>query len=140
MSAPVAAAILAADILLMPTLLNETTYERTYPEILGLLAAHNHSPEMMWFATLVRRKTQYSEDVERQIAQDGRELLVRVPLGVAAEEARRKQISVVAYDKNSAVSKAYIALAKLVYARLQRVNGAAAGPRGRSMPDLPVMP
>jgi cellulose biosynthesis protein BcsQ len=137
-SAPVAAAILAADILLVPTLLNDATYERTFPEILGLLRAHGHKPEIMCFATMVDRRTKYSEDVEQTIAAAGISLLVRIPKGVAALEARRKQLSVVAYAKNSNVSKAYLDLGKHVFAQLHRLNGAT-GPRiGREMPELPV--
>lgn len=127
LSAPVAAAILAADILLVPTLLNETTYKRTFPEISGLLAAQKHAPEIMWFATMTSRPTQYSRWMEQQIAEDGIELLARIPTGVAANEAETKGVSVVASHPSSSVAKAYIELARLVYARLQRLNGAAAG-------------
>lgn len=138
MSAPVAAAILAADILVIPTALNDVTYERTFPEIGGLLEAHRHTPEQLWIATGTARKTKLSEDMERIIAKDGRELVARIPLGVAALEAKRKQLSVIAYDRRSTVAKAYLDLGKLVYAKLRKLNGARPAITGREMPDLEV--
>ena len=138
MSAPVAAAILAADILLVPTPLDKRAYERTFPEISGLLEGHKHNPEVMWFATLVDRKTAYSDHVEQMIARDGRELLARIPRGIAAAEAGSARQSVVGHAKNSKVAKAYVELARLVYARLQKLNGVKADQGGRSMPSLPV--
>lgn len=136
MSAPVAAAILAADILVIPVVLDETVYERTFPEIRGLLAANKHTPEEICFGALVGRRTIYSEDMERTIAGDGIELLGRVPIGVAAAEARRKRLSVVKYAPRSAVSKAYIDLAKIVFARLQRLHGNTVSDQGAEMPAL----
>jgi cellulose biosynthesis protein BcsQ len=136
MSAPVAAAILAADIIVIPIPLDDTAYERTFPEIRGILAAHKHRPEEICFAALVDRQTKYSEEVEKAIAADGIELVGRVPRGVAAKEARRKNLSVVKYAKNSAVAKAYIDLAKIVYARLQKMHGQTGSASGREMPEL----
>lgn len=130
MSAPVAAAILAADILLVPVILDQTTYKRTFPEISGLLAAQQHSPEVMWFGTMTTRPTVYSTWMEKNIAEDGIELLAKIPMGIAAKEAEAKAVSVVAASRSSTVSKAYIELARLVYARLQRVNRA----RGTAAP------
>lgn len=136
MSAPVAATILAADILLVPVMLDEKTYRRTFPEIGGLLAGAKHEPEVMWFVTRAERETQYSRHIEKLIADDGVELLVKIPSGVAAKEADSKSVSVVGYAPSASVSKKYRELAQLVYARLRSVRGGvpAAAPERKARP------
>jgi chromosome partitioning protein len=139
LSAPVAAAILAADILAIPVPLSKKAYERTYPEIGGLLRSFDHEPEHVWFGTMVDQRTSLSRHVLRMIAEDGVELAGLIPKGIAIEEADFKAVSVVAGDPKSKAALAYVELSATIYARLRRLTGAA--PRvdlGRQTRQLPA--
>jgi cellulose biosynthesis protein BcsQ len=139
LSAPVAAAILAADILAIPIPLTQKAYKRTYPEIGGLLQGQNHAPEQVWFGTMVDQRPALTRHVLREIAEDGVELSVLVPRGIAADEADYAAGSVVMASPKSKVAAAYVELATMIYARLRRLTGAAPGVDvGRPTRTLPV--
>ncbi len=139
LSAPVAAAILAADVLAIPTPLTQKAYARAYPEIAGLLAGQKHNPEQVWFGTMVDQRPALTRQLLREIAEDGVELSVLIPRGIAADEADYAAGSVVMASPKSKVSTAYVELATMIYARLRRLTGAAPGiDAGRPTRPLPV--
>lgn len=125
-SAPVAAAILAADILVIPVPLSRKAYDRTFPEIGGLLDAHGHEPELIWFGAMVDKRAALPKVMLQIIAEDGIELACMIPRAIAADEADFEQRSVVAAKPKSKIAQAYQDLARTVYARLRRLNGASA--------------
>jgi cellulose biosynthesis protein BcsQ len=127
LSTPVAAAILAADIIALPVPISLKAYARTFPEIAGLLSAQQHAPELVWFGTMVDQRTALTREVLRQIAEDGVELSVLIPRGVAADEADFASGSVVFAAPKSKVASAYVELATNIYARLRRLAGAKPG-------------
>lgn len=123
LSAPVAAAILAADILAIPVPLSKKAYDRTFPEIAGLLDSFKHAPEAIWFATMADPRTAIAKHVLKLLADDGIELAGIIPKGVAIEEADFKGASVIRTDPQSKPALAYLDLARTIYARLRRING-----------------
>lgn len=124
-SAPVAAAILAADILLIPVPMTKKAYERTYPEIGGLLAAAGgeNEPEQIWFGTMVDRRLALTNHMLKMVADDGVELSALIPRSVVADESDWGQVSLVAAQPKSKVALAYHDLAAVVLARLRRRLG-----------------
>jgi septum site-determining protein MinD len=139
LSAPVAAAILAADVLAIPVPVTKKAYARTYPEIGGLLQGQNRNPEQVWFGTMVDQRPALTRHVLREIAQDGVELSVLIPRGIAADEADYASGSVVMASPKSKVAAAYMELATMIYARLRRLTGAAPGVEaGRPPRELPI--
>jgi cellulose biosynthesis protein BcsQ len=138
LSAPVAAAILAADVLAIPVPLSKKAYERTYVEIAGLLRSHSHEPEEVWFGTMVDQRASLPRHVLKLIADDGVELAVLIPKGIAVDEADFKAVSVVGSEPRSKPALAYIELARAIYARLRRLTGAAPGGQtSRTTKELP---
>jgi chromosome partitioning protein len=127
LSAPVAAAILAADILALPVPISQKAYARTFPEIGGLLSAQGHAPELVWFGTMVDQRTALTRQLLTQIAEDGVELSVLIPRGIAADEADFASGSVIFAAPKSRVAIAYMELATNIYARLRRLTGAEPG-------------
>jgi chromosome partitioning protein len=139
-STPVAAAILSADILAIPVQLAKKPYERTFPEIAGLLHTYGHNPERVWFGAMVDQRAKLPGEVLKIIADDGVELAVLIPRSISIDEADFKSSSVVWYAPTSKVSKAYIELATTIYARLRRLKGASPGSSaGRRIPVLPIL-
>ncbi|MHB8392512.1 MAG: ParA family protein [Acidobacteriaceae bacterium] len=126
LSAPVQAALIAADVLLLPTELSRKSYERTYPEINSVLRHYNVEPDELWFGTKVDRRPAVPREMQRRISDDGVELVVLVPRGIAADEADMHQLSVVKALPKSKVAEAYRDLAAMVYARLRRRSSASA--------------
>lgn len=124
-SAPVAAAILAADLLAIPVTASITAYLRTYPEIGGMLEAAGRYPEIVWFGTMIDQRSAVTRYVLKMIADDGVELATLVPRGVAVEEAAIEDRSVVTARPRSKPAIAYVELATKIYARLRRLNGAS---------------
>jgi chromosome partitioning protein len=127
LSAPVAAAILAADILAIPVPLAKKAYERTFPEIAGLLQSFGRTPEQVWFGTLADQRASLPRHVLKIMADDGVELAVLVPKGIAIDEADFQSMSVVGSSPKSKPALAYIELATMIYARLRRLQGAEPG-------------
>jgi septum site-determining protein MinD len=137
LSTPVAAAILAADVIALPVPITQKAYQRTFPEIGGLLASQQREPELVWFGTMVDQRPAVTRHILKQIAQDGVELSVLVPRGVAADEADFQATSVIASSPKSKVAVAYMDLATIIYARLRRLTGASPGAeRGRPTREL----
>lgn len=139
LSTPVAAAILAADVLAIPVQLNKKAYDRTFPEIAGLLDAQNHHPEQVWFGTIVDRRPALFRHLMKTIADDGIELVGLVPQAVAINEADFKAMSVIGSDPNSKPAQAYVEIATAIYARLRRISGvrpAQGGRQPRTLPEL----
>ena len=131
-SAPVAAAILAADVLLIPVPMTKKAYERTYPEIGGLLAAAGDGePEQIWFGTMVDRRLALTNHMLKMVAEDGVELSVLIPRSVVADESDFGQVSLVAAQPKSKVAVAYHELAAVVFARLRRRLGLTAAREAR---------
>lgn len=128
LSAPVAAAILAADILAIPIPLSKKAYDRTMPEIAGLLDNFGATPETIWFGTIVDPRTALARHVLKLIADDGIELTASIPKGIAIEEADFAAASVMHSAPNSKPALAYLDLGRAIYARLRRLNGEA-GPK-----------
>jgi septum site-determining protein MinD len=140
LSAPVAAAILAADVLAIPVPVTQKAYKRTYPEIGGLLAGQQYTPEQVWFGTMVDQRPALTRHILREIAEDGVALMVLVPRGIAADEADFESGSVVMASPKSKVAAAYVELATMIYARLRRLTGAMPGaPVGRPTRELPAV-
>ena len=127
MSAPVIAAILASDILVIPTPLAKIDYDRTFPEIAGLLEASGHSPEIIWFATKVDKRPANARHILQSIAEDGIEIATMIPAGIAIAESQFQSMSVVGAYPKSKPALAYIELARSIYARLRRLRGAKPG-------------
>jgi cellulose biosynthesis protein BcsQ len=139
LSAPVAAAILAADVLAIPVPLAKKAYERTFPEIAGLLQSFEREPEQVWFGAMVDQRAALPRHVLKTIAEDGVELAVHIPRGIAIDEADFRAASVVATHPKSKVAAAYVELATVIYARLRRLSGAAPGKAlGRQTRELPL--
>lgn len=126
-SAPVAAAILAADVLAIPVPLSKKAYERTYTEIAGLLHLFGRNPERVWFGTMVDQRASLPRHILTMIAQDGVTLAALIPRGIAIDEADFKGVSVVASDPRSKPARAYMELGRAIYAALRRVDGASPG-------------
>jgi cellulose biosynthesis protein BcsQ len=138
LSAPVAAAILAADILAIPVPLSKKAYDRTYSEIAGLLKTFSHHPEEVWFATMVDQRASLPRHVLQTIADDGVELAALIPKGISIDEADYKLVSVVASEPKSKPALAYIELSRTIYARLRRLTGAQpGGTANEALRDLP---
>lgn len=127
MSAPVAAAIMAADILAIPVPLSKIEYDRTFPEISGLLEASGRSPQIIWFATKVDKRPALARHMLQTIAEDGVEIAAMIPTGVAIAEAQFTSMSVVGAFPKSKPALAYIELATTIYARLRKLRGAKPG-------------
>jgi cellulose biosynthesis protein BcsQ len=136
-SAPVAAAILAADVLAIPIPLSKIDYDRTFPEIGGLLDAAGHTPEIVWFATLVDQRPALFKHMLQTIAEDGVELAAMIPSGVAVREAQFAGKSVVTTAPKSKPAQAYLELGRTIYARLRKLHGAKPGaPKMKPMKRL----
>jgi cellulose biosynthesis protein BcsQ len=137
LSTPVAAAILAADVLAIPVPLAKKAYERTFPEIGGLLQSFGHQPEQVWFGAMVDQRAALPRHVLQSIAEDGVELAALIPRGIAVDEADYQTSSVIASHPKSKVAVAYLELATVIYARLRRLSGATPGKKsGRQTREL----
>lgn len=131
-SVPVASAILAADVLVIPLQLDGGDYDRTYPEISGILAAFDHHPEEVWIAAMADGRTIYEKRVAQRLADDGREISVRIPRSIAVREAELSQRSVVGALPKAKVTQAYLDLANVVLARMRR-RGYTAGKKAKAL-------
>jgi cellulose biosynthesis protein BcsQ len=137
-SAPVAAAILAADLLVIPLQFEDGDYERTYPEIEGILTHFGHKPEEVWVGSMVEGRTAYEKAVAQRLADEGREISIRIPRAVAVREAGRHERSAVGAFPKAKVSEVYRDLATVILARLRRLGymGGKAAPVGRPTRDV----
>jgi cellulose biosynthesis protein BcsQ len=139
-STPVAAAILAADIIAIPVQLAKKPYERTFPEIAGLLHTFGYDPERVWFGVMVDQRATLPKDFLKIIADDGVELATLIPRSIVIDEADFKSASVVLSAPKSKAASAYIELATTIYARLRRIKGAAPGNNlGRETKSFPIL-
>ena len=121
-SAPVAAAILAADLLVIPLQFEDGDYERTYPEIEGILTAFDHHPAEVWVGSMVEGRTAYERAMAQRLADEGREISIRIPRAVAVREAGRYERSAVGAFPKAKVTTVYRDLATIVLARMRRLG------------------
>jgi chromosome partitioning protein len=117
-SAPVTAAIMAADVLAVPVQLAKKGFDRTFPEIAGLVRRRRVPPVLVSFAVMVDPRPRLSEHWLKKLADEGVSIAVKVPRSVVVDEADEAQRTVVGYKPRSAPSQAYIALAREILAKL----------------------
>jgi septum site-determining protein MinD len=136
-STAVAASILASDVLAIPIQLSQKAYDRTWPEILGLIETAGHNPEIVCFGTMVDKRLRSQRATIAAIANDGIELASFVPRAEAINEADIQHKSLISFAPRSPAATAYRDLASNIYARLRKMHGAAPRRAGQATRPLP---
>jgi cellulose biosynthesis protein BcsQ len=121
-NAPGRAAIAAADILIVPLLLDPQSVDDAISDVLAIVEQYGGRSEMLVVGTRVEEGVKLTSFTLDDLAKSGIEVALRVPKRVAVQEAYLQGVSILAYDPKNAAADAYRSLARLVLAKLARAE------------------
>jgi cellulose biosynthesis protein BcsQ len=112
------AAIKAADIVVVPILLEPKSIERSPLDVVALIRAYKTDPDLFFIATMAQTNLKLSQQQLNRLAELGITLSATIPRAVAASEADLVHKSIIAYAPKNPASEAYRQLARNIVGRL----------------------